>query len=188
MKELILASASPRRKELLLKHGFEFKIITADINERETEEKYSDPVEAVKQLALAKATAVFESNRDSVVIGADTVVVFGGRTLGKPEDKEDAFNMLSSLSSKEHEVYTGVAVLCENDITVFADRTSVIFRKLSKEEINAYIATGSPFDKAGSYGIQDSGFVKEIKGSFDNVMGLPAERLSPILCKILTSK
>lgn len=188
MKKLILASASPRRKELLLKHGFEFEIITADIDEREIEEKYPDPVEAVQKLALAKAQAVFENNKEAVVVGADTVVVFNGKTLGKPKDTADAHNMLSSLSGNEHSVYTGVAIISKDKTIVFADKTAVLFRELSKEDIEAYIATGSPYDKAGSYGIQDSDFVKEITGSFDNVMGLPADRLEPILYEILTLK
>ncbi len=186
MSKLILASASPRRKELLTKHGFEFEIITADIDERKIEEQYPDPVEAVKQLALAKAQAVFTNNPDTVVIGADTVVVYKGKTLGKPENKDHAYNMLRSLSGNEHAVYTGVAVLCKSGKTVFADKASVLFRELSDKDIESYIATGSPFDKAGSYGIQDSDFVKEINGSFDNVMGLPAQRLAPILRDILT--
>ncbi len=187
MRRLILASASPRRKELLIKQGFEFEIITADIDERKIEKRFSEPQEAVKQLAYEKARAVFEENTEAVVIGADTVVVFKGKTLGKPKDKEEAYEMLSSLSGNEHEVYTGVAVISKEETVIFADRTAVLFKKLSEKDINAYIATGSPFDKAGSYGIQDSDFVKEIQGGFDNVMGLPAKRLAPVLSKILTS-
>ena len=186
MKKLILASASPRRKELLQKHGFEFKIITADIDERKIEEQYPDPAEAVQQLALAKAKAVFENNPGAVVLGADTVVVHGGATLGKPRNKAGAFKMLRELSGKEHAVYTGVAILYGENRTVFADKTTVLFRDLSGKDIEDYIATGSPFDKAGGYGIQDSDFVKAITGSFDNVMGLPADKLSPMLLDILT--
>lgn len=185
MKKLILASASPRRRELLLEQGFEFDIICAEIDERKIEEQYTAPEEAVKALALAKAQTVFKENPEAVVLGADTVVVFKGKTLGKPENKEDAYGMLKCLSGNTHEVITGVALVSDKATKVFADMTQVHFKKLSEEQILSYIAGGSPFDKAGSYGIQDSGFVLKIEGAYDNVVGLPAERMAPILKSML---
>lgn len=120
---------------------------------------------------------------DATVIGADTVVVFGGRIIGKPKDEKQAFDILKELSGKTHSVYTGVCVVRGGKKKAFVRKSRVLFFPLTDERINSYIATGSPMDKAGAYGIQDSGFVKKIRGSYSNVMGLPVEKLRKILKK-----
>ena len=118
---------------------------------------------------------------DPLVIGADTIVVLNGKVLGKPKDENQAREMLQSLSGKTHKVITGVTVKSKTNTITFAEESSVTFKKLDERQITEYIKSGSPFDKAGAYGIQDSGFVAEIKGSYKNVMGLPVERLTEIL-------
>ena len=176
--KLILASNSPRRKELLSKLNYTFDIIPADCEEWTVA---SDPRDMVKELALHKALNVYKRNPDSIVIGCDTVVDLNGKVLGKPHSCDEATAMLQALSGNTHKVHTGVCVISKYSIHLFADTSQVTFDKLSDERINKYVATGSPMDKAGAYGIQDSGFVKQIVGSYDNVMGLPTERLSKIL-------
>lgn len=177
MAEIILASGSPRRKELLETAGLDFRIIVADI-----EEKIPDgatPQEAVKALAFQKAQAVANSHRESIVIGADTVVVCDGKILGKPKNEDDAFNMLRMLSGRSHTVCTGVALIKGDKAKNFCDETEVEFHKLSDEEIEAYVKTGEPMDKAGAYGIQGKGcvLVKRINGDYFNVVGLPVSRV-----------
>ena len=182
--EWILASASPRRKELLKEIIDRFEIIPA-----KGEEEANGCVtvaELVKTLATQKAKEVasLPQAQGKAVLGADTVVALDGRVLGKPQDEADARRMLRALSGKTHEVYTGVCiVLPSGKVYCDADCTKVIFEELSDEAISAYIATGSPMDKAGAYGIQDGGLVKAIEGSFSNVVGLPVE-----LCKAMTRK
>ena len=178
---IILASASPRRKELL-------KFITEDFTVRVSDaEEITDPdftaEEAVKSLAVIKGEAVAKDFPDDTVISADTIVVLDGKILGKPADEEDAFRMLSSLSGRTHEVFTGVCVIYGDKKQVFAERTEVSFYPLSEEEIRAYIATSEPADKAGAYGIQGKGctLVKSISGDYNNVVGLPVARLNRIL-------
>lgn len=171
---LILASASPRRKELLKEICPAFGVIPA-----RGEEKAAaglPPSELVKELALHKAreVAALPEAAGAFVLGADTVVALEGRILGKPRDEEDAFFMLSALSGRRHEVLTGVCLISpDGETRLEAARTEVEFEPLSEAEIRAYIATGSPMDKAGAYGIQDGGLVKGIKGSYSNVVGLP---------------
>ncbi len=174
---VILASASPRRKELL---GFiynDFTVCISDVKEEISEELTPD--QTVCALARLKGAAVFEKHPDDIVISADTVVVLDGKVLGKPHSREDAFSMLSSLSGKTHTVYTGVAVFRKDLAFSFADKTDVTFYQLSEEEITAYINSGEPFDKAGGYGIQGKGsvMVKSISGDYYNVMGLPVALL-----------
>ena len=181
MRDIILASASPRRKELLSSLGYTYKIICAHIDEEEIQNKFSTPEDIVRSLAFHKARAVFLNNQENLVIGADTVVVHQGKILGKPDSKEEAFEMLKSLSGKAHLVYTGVALLSKEKEEVFFCKTTVNFKELTDSEINTYIESGSPFDKAGSYGIQDSGFVQSIEGSYNNVVGLPTESLKEAL-------
>lgn len=178
---LILASASPRRKELLRLITDDFKVVTADVDE--TVPKDIDIFEAPCYLALKKAKAVFENNKNSVIIGADTAVFLGEKMLGKPENKEEAKKMLSSLSGKEHLVKTGCAVISEKEIKTFSVKTYVKFKSLTKKEIKDYIATGEPMDKAGAYGIQGKGalFVEKINGDYYNVVGLPVEKLNIVL-------
>lgn len=176
----MLASASPRRKQLLGEIVEQFDIIPA--NGEEVVDERLSPKETVLQLSKQKANAVASlfACRDKIVLGSDTVVALDGQILGKPKDEADAFRMLSALSGRTHEVYTGVCLLCiRKDGTQIclqdSDCTKVVFNRLSKEEIERYIATGSPMDKAGAYGIQDGNLVQSIEGSFSNVVGLPVE-------------
>ena len=174
---VILASASPRRKELL---GFiynDFTVCVSDVKE-ETEAGLTAE-ETVRALAVLKGEAVFAKHPDDTVISADTVVVLDGSILGKPRSREEAFSMLSALSGKTHCVYTGVAVFSKEKNFCFADKTEVTFWELTNEEITAYIDSGEPFDKAGGYGIQGRGsvMIKSITGDYYNVMGLPVALL-----------
>ena len=176
----ILASASPRRKELFAELVENFEILPS--NAEEIVEGDPTPEELVKTLAFQKAqeVALRAEAKGKAVLGSDTVVAFKGKVLGKPKDEAEAFLMLSLLSGNTHQVYTGVCMLYPKKdggryAFIEADCTEVVFEELSKEQILAYIATGSPMDKAGAYGIQDGGLVKEIKGSFSNVVGLPLE-------------
>ena len=176
--KIILASASPRRKALLGEITEKFEVVPA-----RGEEKAGGlpPEEAVRKLSFEKAKEVFAFHGDDLVIGADTVVALDGRIMGKPKDEKQAFEMLSALSGREHDVYTGVTVMTKDVTVTFAEKSGVLFRRLSDAEIKDYIATGSPMDKAGAYGVQDSGFVAEVRGSVKNVVGLPVERLANIL-------
>lgn len=173
--KLILASASPRRRELLNMVTADFVVESAVGDEVTTE---TIPSKVVMQLAYNKAVEVARRHPHQVVLGCDTVVVHEGKILGKPHSEQQAFDMLSSLSGKAHEVYTGVALVCDDKFEVFYDTSKVVFYNLTKQQIDDYIATGSPMDKAGAYGIQDSGFVSHIEGSYYNVMGLPVEMIS----------
>ena len=186
----ILASASPRRRELLAELIQNFKIIPAKGEERI--EGNPTPEVLVKELAFhkAKEVASLKESEGKIVLGADTVVAFEGKVLGKPKDEADAFRMLSLLSGNVHQVYTGVCILSPKadgtqGVLLEADCTEVVFETLSEEEIRAYVATGSPMDKAGAYGIQDGGLVKEIKGSFSNVVGLPLELCEKMIKKMI---
>lgn len=175
---VVLASASPRRSELLRNLGLSFTICPADIDEESITAK--SPSLLVEALSCAKAAKVAaESASDALVIAADTVVVLDGRVLGKPSDVSSAHAMLSALSGKTHEVYTGVTLRQGSREACFHERSEVCFRTLSEEEISAYVRTGEPMDKAGSYGIQGFGalLVSEIRGDYFNVMGLPLCRL-----------
>lgn len=176
MKNLILASSSPRRKELLENLHLSFDIFSSDVDE--SFDSNLLPEEVVMELATRKANAVFMKNPDSYVIGSDTIVVFDGKILGKPQDEMDAFHMLKLLSGKQHDVYTGVSILCPNGSSTFFEKTEVSFWELSDEEIKAYVQSGEPLDKAGAYGIQQFGsmLVKKIKGDFFAVVGLPVSR------------
>ncbi|MDO5426185.1 MAG: Maf family protein [Eubacteriales bacterium] len=190
MKKIILASASPRRRELLTQAGIPFEVITSQTEEIITKET---PGEAVMELALQKARAVAERLcTDAIVIGADTVVAIDGKILGKPADEADAKRMLELLSGRTHEVCTGVALLIREGErlreTVFFEGTQVEMYPITEEEILSYIATGEPMDKAGAYAIQGRAaiFVKGIKGDYANVVGLPVGRLYQELKKWLT--
>ncbi|MBP2240585.1 septum formation protein [Cytobacillus eiseniae] len=176
MQNLILASSSPRRKELLENLQLTFEVSSSDVDE--SFDPALTPGEIVMELSRRKARAVSKDNAASFVIGADTVVVLDGTVLGKPLDKADAFTMLKALSGKEHSVYTGVSIIAQGKEKTFNVKTNVVFWELSDEEIHAYIHTGEPFDKAGSYGIQGFGsvLVKEIKGDYFSIVGLPVSR------------
>ena len=177
---LILASQSPRRRELLGLTGLDFTVRVADIDETMDETK--PPVEEVARVSREKAMAV-SREPDDVVIAADTIVVCDGKVLGKPRDAEDAFRMLSLLSGRNHQVMTGMTVLRGDELVTHTEVTSLRFRKLHPEEIRAYIATGEPMDKAGAYGIQGGAalFCTRMEGDYYNVMGLPVCALTVIL-------
>lgn len=176
MSDLILASASPRRKELLSIAGFEFEVITADIDE--VFDPTLAPYELVMSLASQKAGAVAAQYPDETVIGSDTVVVLDGKVLGKPHSEEEAVQMLKDLSGNTHEVFTGVCLRKGDKTHCFYERTAVNFYPLEDELIASYVASGEPMDKAGSYGIQGKGcvLVKGIDGDYFNVVGFPVAR------------
>lgn len=176
MQNLILASSSPRRKELLENLHLSFEVSSSDVDE--SFDPGLEPGEIVMELAFRKANAVLEKYADSFVIGSDTVVVKDGNVLGKPTDSEQAFTMLKSLSGAIHSVYTGVSILAPGKQIKFYEKTDVVFWELSDDEINSYIGTGEPFDKAGAYGIQGFGsmLVKSISGDYFSVVGLPVSR------------
>ena len=182
---IILASQSPRRKELLERMGVtDFKTISPDIDERAFDGL--SPAELVETLSREKSAAVAERAHDEdIVIAADTVVALDGAILGKPEDETDAFKMLTLLSGVRHQVYTGVTVRRGGECVTEHEVTDVSFRELSEEEIERYIKTGEPMDKAGAYGIQGYGalLVEGISGDYYNVMGLPVCRLGRILSR-----
>ena len=200
MGQIILASASPRRKELLEQIGISFEICPAKGEERITK---SVPHEVVEELASQKAVEVASMVRtyedthqelvtpsDLMVIGADTIVSCGGQILGKPKDESDACRMLKLLSGGTHQVYTGVSIVLldasgKAGQVTFHEKTDVTMRAMSEEEIRRYVATGEPMDKAGAYGVQGRGalLVEAIHGDFFNVMGLPMLRLSRILSR-----
>lgn len=180
---VILGSLSPRRRELIGKVIDVTDVIASDVEEKCTER---EPELAVKQIAGLKMSFFDKPEySDALIITADTIVYHDGKILGKPHSKEAAFDMLRELSGEIHTVYTGVCVKRGNRSCCFVEESKVRFKQLSDKTIEDYIATGSPFDKAGGYGIQDSGFVAEIIGSFDNVMGLPTERLREELSDFL---
>lgn len=194
--QIILASKSPRRQELLKKIYPNFEIITSDCEENAI---FQNPEQYVKDLSLQKAEDVYQKllssqvkksseipSNESIIIGSDTIVYLDGKVLGKPQDQNDAFHTLKDLSDKKHQVYTGVTILYRNDanpennLTIqFAEKTDVYVSQLTDAEINDYIATDEPMDKAGSYGIQ--GFfakhISKIDGDYFSVVGLPVSHL-----------
>lgn len=179
MKQIVLASQSPRRTEILSSLGIAHSIQVADINE--TPVPGENPAELVKRLSVEKAKKVAETMPDGFVIGSDTIVVFDGIVLGKPTDEADAFKMLRSLSGHQHQVMTGVAIVDASTGKAISDLsiTSVRMKPISDDTIWAYIATGEPMDKAGAYGIQGLGssIVESIEGEFYTVMGLSVNAL-----------
>ena len=185
--QYILASASPRRKQLLAELVKDFEIIPSQADEKV--EGNPSPKALVAQLAAMKAEEVVKrpENEGKIVIGSDTVVAFGKKVLGKPKDEEDAFRMLKMLSGKKHAVYTGVSFQClkngKHCRFTKVDKTLVYFNNLSDEWIWKYVKGGSPMDKAGAYGIQDGGLVKGIKGSYTNVVGFPLELVEKMIKK-----
>jgi len=180
MKKIVLASQSPRRKELLHLIVPDFSVHPSGSDEIASG---TDPAAYVKELALMKAQDVAEKTvGDCIIIGADTIVVLDGEILGKPKNEKEAHDMLKTLSGQIHEVFTGVALYdrISGGSMCFSERTEVEFYPLSDKEIADYIATGEPFDKAGGYGIQGHGayLVKGIKGDYFNVVGLPVASLA----------
>jgi len=187
---IVLASQSPRRIELLKIIIPEFEIKASDI----TENNYviTVPWQLVEKLSYQKAENVARQIPDGIIIGADSVVVMNGKTLGKPKNHLDSYNMLNLLSDKVHQVYTGFTIIKKPQHIVISDHevTQVKFRKLESWEIKKYIESGQPCDKAGSYGIQDDGavFVESITGCYYNVMGLPITKVFLVLKKLLERK
>ncbi len=183
MQEIILASASPRRAELLRRIGVEFRVVPSDVEERL--EDSLDARSLALELASQKARAVAARYPEAIVLAADTVVCCDGEILGKPADRQDAVRMLRLLSGRTHEVSTGVVLRRESTGQERCEvvTTRVTFRRLSQEEILGYIATGEPFDKAGAYGIQGYGalLVEGIEGCYSNVVGLPLAKVGEML-------
>lgn len=183
--KIVLASGSPRRRELMEMLGFQdMEIIPAKGEERPPEG--AGPEELVMALASAKAEEVAAGRpREDLVIGADTIVWFEGRVFGKPHSRQEAVDMLSRLSGNSHQVYTGVTLIKDGESLSQWEESTVHFRAISREEIEAYVDTGEPMDKAGAYGAQGLGalFVQGIEGDFFNVMGLPLCRLGQMLKK-----
>ncbi|PRO64968.1 Maf family protein [Alkalicoccus urumqiensis] len=181
MKQLILASQSPRRVELLTLAGFTFDTIPSNVSEELAADVKTE--DAAVLLALRKARAVFTANPEAVVIGSDTVVAVQDHILGKPADETDAAAMLRMLSGKTHHVYTGAAIVSAEKTETFTAVTEVDFFDLSDSDIEQYIQTKEPADKAGAYGIQGKGalFVREIRGDYYAVMGLPVARAARAL-------
>lgn len=191
--DIVLASASPRRRQLLEEAGVKFRVHPADADESLDAELAAHPVDAVAQLAQRKAKAAVdqlaasEAERPLAVIGSDTMVVYQGEIFGKPRDRADAERMLHALSGHVHEVHTAVSVWkvfaddadTPEECRTFVDTTRVHFKELSDEQIGAYIDSGDPFDKAGAYGIQSGAapFVDHIEGSLDTVIGFPVCRI-----------
>ena len=183
--DIILASGSPRRRELLEQAGFEFKVEVSNADENVSEES---PVEMVEELAARKAKAVVNLNNKKedtcLVIGADTIVVLDGKILGKPSDGEDAKAMLTSLAGRTHQVYTGVALFWIKEGVIekkktFHECTDVTMVSMTEQEIADYVASDDPMDKAGAYGIQGPAavFISGIRGDYYNVVGLPISRV-----------
>jgi septum formation protein len=180
---LILASQSPRRRELLALMGLTFDIVVSEVEE--TVPENIGPGELVEQLALHKAHAVRELHPEACVVGADTIVYIGGEIMGKPRDDADAARILNRLQGRTHTVYTGVAVLTPGGTDIRHDATRVTFAPMSEKEIAWYVATGEPRDKAGAYGIQGPGgmFVERVEGNYFTVIGMPLPLLYRMLQK-----
>ena len=183
---LILASGSPRRRELFTEAGLNFEVVSVDVDETPNEK---EPEKVAQELSRRKAAAAErmiygETDRNKVIVAADTVVIHNKEVLGKPKDEADAVRMLTELSGAVHDVITGVTILTPGrEEVTFSQRTRVRFRPLSEEEIRDYVATGEPMDKAGAYGIQGLGgrLVEGIDGDFNNVVGFPIDRFLAIM-------
>lgn len=191
MKKIILGSASPRRRELMAQIGLEFEVVVSN-----KEEYYEStiPEEIVKELALMKAenvTSELEAKRqlkDMVIIGADTIVVLDDQILGKPRDEEEAFEMLTNLQGRAHQVFTGTAILSYDEtgerlVQNQASETKVYVHEMNRDEILSYIKSGEPMDKAGAYGIQGAfaAYIDRIEGDYYNVVGLPVSYIYKVL-------
>ena len=179
---IVLASSSPRRRELLSKITTDFQIIPSDVEERPTA---TLPTDVVQELAYVKAVSVHAQNPDALVIGCDTVVDLDGEIMGKPRSPVHAKQMLHALSNRTHFVHTGACIIYKTQVFRFCDSTSVTFRPLTDAEIDNYVNSGLAQDKAGAYGIQECGFVQSYDGSYDNVVGFPTERIAVILDKLM---
>lgn len=180
---IVLASGSPRRKELLAMITPDFSVITSEVNEEAIHAP--TPKQLSEALAVCKCRAVADEHPADTVIGCDTVVDFAGHVFGKPHDKNEARSILKALSGADHFVHTGVCIAKQGQQTVFSATTRVRFYTLSDAEIEAYISTDEPYDKAGGYGIQGAAalFCQEIEGCYYNIMGLPVAKLARALKK-----
>ncbi|MEG0252049.1 MAG: Maf family protein [Christensenellaceae bacterium] len=180
---LILASASPRRKELLALITQEFRVVVSEVDEASS---ITDAKELVRELAFIKANDVFQNHRKDTVIGADTVVEVEGKIFGKPKDKDDARRMMNILKGKSHQVHTGICILQGTQVLQEVCTTKVFFDDISQEELERYLQTEQVLDKAGAYAIQQGGakFVTKIEGCFFNVVGLPVHTVYKLLKKL----
>ncbi|MFC1678505.1 Maf family protein [Patescibacteria group bacterium] len=185
-RKIVLASKSPRRKELLDQIGLKFTIEESKC--QEDMKAYANPYRLVKYLALEKAKDIAKHQKDAIVIGADTVVVYNNKILGKPKNKKEAKDMLSRLSGKEHKVISGFAIIdCKNKKIINNYGQAVVkFNKLTQKEIDNYISTGESLDKAGAYGIQGMGavLINNIRGDYYAVVGLPINKIHQVLRKM----
>ena len=190
MKKIILASSSPRRRELLTQIGIDFDVVTSNAEEIITK---TYPRDIVCELSCLKAKAVYDMLKEpqkdidnSVIIGADTIVYCDGEILGKPADNDDAYRMIKKISGGVHQVYTGVTFIYKGNVKSFSEKTDVSVYDMSETEINRYIQTGEAIDKAGAYGIQGAfaAYVKGINGDYNNVVGLPVAKFYHELANI----
>ena len=177
--KVLLASSSPRRREILLEMGVEFEVCPTDADESSVAE--NDPKKLVKALSRLKSAPASMAHPECVVIGADTIVVKGGKIYGKPLTEERAVCMLKELCGAWHTVYTGVTVAYLGKVKTFVVKSKVKFKDLTEEQIAEYVRIYKPLDKAGAYGIQDEEIVKKYKGSYSNIVGLPKEKLAKAL-------
>ena len=177
--KVLLASSSPRRREILSEMGVEYEACPTDADE--TSVAVNSPVKLVKALSRLKAEPVFNSHPECIVIGADTIVVKDGKIYGKPLTEQKAVEMIKELSGAWHVVFTGVSVAYLNEVKTFVVKSKVKFRKLTDAQIEDYVREYKPLDKAGAYGIQDDVIVEKYKGSYSNIVGLPKEKLSKVL-------
>ena len=182
--KIILASKSPRRKDLLNKVGLKFEIVDSKLDESLI--PITEPEKYCQKLAMLKAKSVLKEHPQDLILAADTIVCIDNKILEKPTNEQDAFNMLTLLSGRTHKVYTGVSILSKKINLNFTEETKVTFFDLSESEIKSYIKNNPPYDKSGSYGIQDDSlfFVKKIKGSYENVIGLPISKLYRLLLEL----
>lgn len=185
--KIVLASGSPRRKEIFTREGFDFTVVKSDYSEKSV----SSPQKTAEDNAIGKARDVFSrlSDENVIVVGSDTVVFSDGKIIGKPRDEEDAEQTLLSLSGKTHGVVSAYAVVCKKGVFSGCDMTKVTFKKFSSEYVKDYIRRCSPLDKAGSYGIQDEdGPVEKYEGSYDCVVGFPTEKAMPVIRRLIADK
>ena len=180
MNKIILASGSPRRKEILKQHGIDFDIEVSDVDESCPPMK---PYDMVVELSKRKATAVFKNHPERIVLGSDTVVAYQDEILGKPKDDEDAFRMISMLQGNTHQVYTGVTICSPQKTISFYECTDVVVFPMTEDEIRTYISSGEGRDKAGSYAIQGDfhKYISSFDGDYENVVGLPGQKVEEIL-------
>jgi septum formation protein len=188
--QIILASASPRRKQLLAKAGYQFAVVHPEIDEAAYSTEQIAPEQYAQKLALAKAKSIAVKHPESLVISADTIVDFQGEIIGKPADAKRARQIIEKLFNSPHQVITGVAIcrLCDNIELVACDTTTIYPKQLTQEQITEYIKSGRWKEKSGAYAIKENGdeFVEKIDGSLTNVMGLPMELLERLLGKIFS--